>query len=164
MISTSTLKLTELTSPFAQSVFSFYQANYPSGRPRKKEQVLIVSDADQIVAAVKWKPLSQCVFLSGLSVAASYRGLWLDTLSDPKSLTTVKPGHWMLLQLQQHLNNDENLLDRPLISFVESELVSYYQQIGFREARMSELMGDVQKKLQRLIFQGRVLQPIIWDY
>lgn len=119
-------------------VKKFYQAHYPSGKPNKSEPIWVIKDGALIKAAVRLKPLPQCILLTGLVTHPDYRKKGYASAL----LTALKP----------------TLDEQTCFCLNQPELIGFYRQHGFsvvhEEAQLPE---PLQGRLRRY----RAKQPTL---
>lgn len=97
----------------------FYKAHYPSGRPNKSEKIIVGYLGKELVASVRFKPISPYWLLTGMLVSPEFRGLNI--------------GHQLLNYCQQ------NILAAHYYCFAYQHLHSFYQQHHFISCTESEI-------------------------
>ncbi|WP_067037030.1 GNAT family N-acetyltransferase [Marinomonas gallaica] len=111
-------------------VKKFYQAYYPSAKPNKSEPVWVIKDGALIKSAVRLKPLTHCVLLTGLVTHPDYRNRGYAAAL----LAALKP----TLEKQASY-----CLNQP-------KLIEFYQRSGFELIENENILPqDLYGRLQR---------------
>ncbi|QYK02344.1 GNAT family N-acetyltransferase [Shewanella psychrotolerans] len=136
-----------LSPSIRADAFRFYNRFMPYARLNKKELVGVIyaesSPSNQIIAAVRLRPIGEYQLVTGMLVHPHYRGQAL--------------GHQLMSNLQ------EQLIARPSFLFSLPELTAFYRQHRFFESsetkteQCADIPAEISQLYKRYVSKGKQL-------
>ena len=115
-----------------------YKENYPSGKPKGKEEILILEDDKKIIGSVRIKTYQDCNFLTGMMIIENRR--------------RKKLGNYFLKEIMTRIDNIQNCY-----CFCEPSLLSFYTQNHFIIAESKFIPNVIRSKFERYSNSGKKL-------
>lgn len=119
-----------------------YKSNYPSGKPKGKEDIITLENDSIIIGAMRVKNYEDCHFLTGMMIIEDMRG---------KKLASY---------LLQHI--DDFITSKKCYCLCEPKLSSFYIQNGFTHTNIDTSPHVIQTKHERYTSSGKNLDLLIY--
>lgn len=119
-----------------------YKANYPVGKPKGKEDIIILEENSRIIGSMRVKHYESCDFLTGMMLIETKRG--------------KKLGNYLLQFLPNYMNTQY------CYCFCDPSLSGFYLKNHFSLEECSSLPHVIQQKHKRYTNQGKKLEVLLY--
>lgn len=119
-----------------------YKANYPAGKPKGKEDIIILEEKKSMIGAMRIKHYENCDFLTGMMIIETKRGNQL--------------GNFLLQALPSYMKTKD------CYCFCESPLLPFYLKNGFFPKKVDSLPSVIKEKHNRYSNQGKKLEVLLY--
>ncbi|WP_122033846.1 GNAT family N-acetyltransferase [Aliivibrio sp. EL58] len=120
-----------------------YKDNYPSGKPKGKEDIVILEEDKKIIGSIRIKTYDDCHFLTGMMIINEKR--------------QQNYGSILLKNLPQFLTLDA------AYCLCEPSLTPFYIKNKFNYANSSEVPHIVKNKYERYTKDGKLLDILVYQ-
>ncbi len=120
-----------------------YKNNYPSGKPKGKEDIIILEEDKKIIGSIRIKTYDDCHFLTGMMIINEKR--------------QQNYGSILLKNLPQFLTLDA------AYCLCEPSLTPFYIKNKFNYANSSEVPHIVKNKYERYTKDGKLLDILVYQ-
>lgn len=120
-----------------------YKDNYPSGKPKGKEDIVILEEDKKIIGSIRIKTYDDCHFLTGMMIINEKR--------------QQNYGSILLKNLPQFLTLDV------AYCLCEPSLTPFYIKNKFNYANSSEVPYIVKNKYERYTKDGKLLDILVYQ-
>lgn len=119
-----------------------YKENYPSGKPKGKEEIVILEEKKRIIGSIRIKTYDDCHFLTGMMIIQEKRQQHL--------------GSYFLSEIASFLSLRESYC------LCEPYLTNFYQQNGFICISHESLPHIITSKYDRYTKDGKKLDVLVY--
>lgn len=119
-----------------------YKDNYPSGKPKGNEKIVVLETHNKIIGSIRIKTYKDCHFLTGMMIT--------------KEMRQQDLGSYLLQNLTPFL---------PLsLSYClcEPTLTSFYLQNSFKYAEYNSVPNSIKIKYDRYTKDGKILDILVY--
>ena len=120
-----------------------YKDNYPSGKPKGKEDIIILEEDKKIIGSIRIKTYDDCHFLTGMMIINEKR--------------QQNYGSALLTNLSEFLTLDT------AYCLCEPSLTPFYIKNKFNYANSSEVPYIVKNKYERYTKDGKLLDILVYQ-
>ncbi|MGR6832586.1 GNAT family N-acetyltransferase [Aliivibrio wodanis] len=120
-----------------------YKDNYPSGKPKGKEDIIILEEEKKIIGSIRIKTYDDCHFLTGMMIINERR--------------LQNYGSALLTNLSEFLTLDT------AYCLCEPSLTPFYIKNKFSYADSSEVPYIIKNKYERYTKDGKLLDILVYQ-
>lgn len=119
-----------------------YKSNYPTGKPKGKEEIIVIEGDGKILGAMRIKTYEECHFLTGVMIIEEMRGQHLGT--------------YLMEKLTDFLALNE------CYCFCEPNLDDFYIKNNFKLIPHENVPNVIKSKYDRYSFTGKNLNIFVY--
>ncbi|GLR77241.1 GNAT family N-acetyltransferase [Aliivibrio sifiae] len=131
--------LEKIRLPFLHKL---YKDNYPSGKPKGNEEIVVLETNKKIIGSIRIKAYEDCHFLTGMMIT--------------KEMRQQNLGSYLLQQLAPFLPLNTSYC------LCEPSLTNFYIQNSFKRAEYNSVPNSIKVKYDRYTKDGKTLDILVY--